>query len=365
VTLGAAPVDLPLEELIKEEARRLGFILAGVTAPDPPAHASVFETWLGHGRHGSMDYLASERSRIRRADPRQIMPECRSIIVLAAPYSNPGSQSPAASDDVRGQPRGRVAAYAWGQDYHEVLPERLHALVGFIERKVGRPVSNRCCTDTAPILERDLAQRAGLGWIGKNTCLINPRHGSYVLLAEILVGIELKADVPLETDHCGKCTRCIEACPTECILPDRTIDARRCISYLTIELKTPIPTDLRSLTGNWIFGCDICQMVCPWNRFAADEGDRAFSSRDRSPRPVLEEQLRLSAEEFRSQFRRTAIQRAKFEGYLRNAAVAAGNTTDTDAIPSLCAAAKLDSAMVREHAAWAIQKLRHADEQHQ
>ena len=169
----------------------------------------------------------------------------------------------------------RIASYAHGDDYHDILPARMKELVQFIEEQVGGPVQNRYYTDTGPILERDLAQRAGIGWIGKNTCLINPKQGSYFLLSEILLDLELEPDPPFTTDHCGTCTRCIEACPTDCILPNRTLDARRCISYLTIELKDDIPLELRDKIGDWVFGCDICQQVCPWNRFAA-EGDPAF-----------------------------------------------------------------------------------------
>ena len=215
-----------LKGAIKDHARRLGFPLAGVTTPEPPPHLSIFERWLDAKRHGGMHYLSDDRARTRRADPRLILPECKSILVLAAPYADPKSaQAPEGPD-----PTGRVAAYAWGDDYHNTLPVKLQELVTFIEAQVGHPVPTRYYTDTGPILERDLAQRAGLGWIGKNTCLINPKHGSYFLLAEILLGFELEPDPPFATDYCGTCTRCIEACPTECILQSRTIDACRCIS---------------------------------------------------------------------------------------------------------------------------------------
>src|SRR5688572_26633568 len=240
-----------LKERIKAKSQQLGFTLAGVTTPEPPPHYSTFEHWLSQGQHGTMNYLATETSRARRADPREILPECKSILVLATPYSPP---SPSRRGD-----GGEVASYAWGDDYHDVLPARMKELVQFIEEQVGGPVKNRYYTDTGPILERDLAQRAGIGWIGKNTCLINPKQGSYLLLSEILLDLPLEPDAPIVTDHCGTCTRCITACPTQCILPDRTIDARRCISYLTIELKDEIPTELRDKIGNWVFGCDICQ----------------------------------------------------------------------------------------------------------
>jgi len=345
-----------LAQTIKDQARRLGFPLAGVTTPDPPPHLSTFERWLEAGRHGEMAYLADERNRARRADPRQILPECKSILVLAAPYADPKSAE--AFEKPAPGPVGRVASYAWGDDYHEVFIPKLEELVVFIEEQVGHPVPNRCYTDTGPLLERDLAQRAGLGWIGKNTCLINPKHGSYFLLAEILLGIDLEPDTPLTTDHCGTCTRCIEACPTSCILPDRTIDARRCISYLTIELKDDIPKELRPLLGDWVFGCDVCQMVCPWNRFATDTVEGALSPRPDAPRPNLIRELELTPEAFNRKFKNSPIKRVKRRGYLRNAAVAAGNSGDENTIPALEKAGKDHEPTVREHANWALAKVR-------
>jgi epoxyqueuosine reductase len=335
-----------LKQTIKDKARQLGFILAGVTTPEPPPHLSTFENWLAQGRHGTMDYLATDRARLRRADPRQILPECRSILVLGTPYSPP---SPRRRGD-----GGEVASYAWGADYHDVLPERMKELVSFIEEQAGRPVKNRWYTDTGPLLERDLAQRAGIGWIGKNTCLINPSHGSYFLLSEILLDLDLEPDPPLTTDHCGTCTRCIEACPTDCILPDRTLDARRCISYLTIELKEDIPVELREKIGDWVFGCDICQAVCPWNRFAG-EGDPAFEMK--TPPPSLTEELTLSHGAFNQRFKGSPIKRAKRRGYLRNVAVAIGNTGDMHALPVLQNALNDEEPLVREHARWAIEQI--------
>jgi len=347
-----------LEQNIKEEARRLGFLLAGVTTPDPPPHMSAFEDWLLQGRHASMDYLADDRSRARRADPRLILPGCKSILVLAIPYSKPSlPPSPLPLGEEQKGGRGRIAAYAWGDDYHIVLPERLRALVQFIENKVGHRVPNRWYTDAGPILERDLAQRAGLGWIGKNTCLIHPKHGSYFLLAEILLDLELETDPPFTADQCGTCTRCIEACPTECILPDRTIDAGRCISYLTIELKDEVPDDLRPALGNWVFGCDICQMVCPWNRFAMPDGDPAFSSSEGMSQPDLAHELELTPNEFNRKFKNSPIQRAKRRGYLRNAAVALGNSGGPEAIPILEKAMRDLEPLVQEHAAWALKRI--------
>ncbi len=296
-----------------------------------------------------MSYLATEKARTRRADPKEILPECKSILVLATPYD-----SPLPLGEGLGARAGvRVASYARGEDYHNVLPARMEELVRFIEEQVERPIKNRYYTDTGPILERDLAQRAGIGWIGKNTCLIHPKQGSYFFISEIFLDLELEPDTPFVTDHCGTCTRCITACPTDCILPNRTLDATRCISYLTIELKDDIPVELREKIGNWVFGCDICQMVCPWNRFAT-EGDPAFL--DKEP-PLSPEDLTLTPQTFNQRFKRTPVSRAKRRGYLRNVAVALGNTGDMLALPVLQNALKDDEPIIREHAQWAIEKI--------
>ncbi len=341
-----------LKQAVKAEARRLGFMLAGVTSADPPPHYPAFTAWLAQGRHGEMAYLASDASRQRRADPRALLPDCRSILVLAAPYSAPAPAPQNAS-------RGRVAAYAWGEDYHETLSDRLRQLGDFIQAQAGQPVVLRGYTDTGPLLERDLAQRAGLGWIGKNTCLIHPQTGSYFFLAELLLSIEMEPDPPFAADHCGTCTRCIQACPTGCILPDRTLDARRCISYLTIELKGEIPVELRRLTGDWVFGCDVCQQVCPWNqRFAPAEGDPAFAARPGLPFPDLEAELALTPEAFNRKFKGSAVRRAKRRGYLRNAAVALGNHRRLEAVPALRQAAQEEAeALIRQAAAWALEQM--------
>ena len=347
------PTDL--KERIKAKALELGFVLAGVTTPEPPPHYSTFENWIAQGQHGTMNYLADERSRTRRANPLEILPECKSILVLATPYMSPSPRGRGA----RGEGEARVASYAWGEDYHDVLPARMKELVQYIEEQAGGPIKNRYYTDTGPILERDLAQRAGIGWIGKNTCLINPKQGSYFLLSEILLDLALQADLPIVTDHCGTCTRCITACPTQCILPDRTLDARRCISYLTIELKDDIPTDLRPLIGDWVFGCDICQMVCPWNRFAV-EGDPAFGTQN--PSHSLTEELEITSQEFNQRFKRTPIKRAKRRGYLRNVAVALGNTANWHALPVLNQALEDPEPLVREHAKWALEEIKRKNE---
>jgi epoxyqueuosine reductase len=345
----ATPDPALLTAFAKHRAHALGFQLVGVTGTEPPDHLDVFAKWLSEGGHGEMGYLAAPRARQRREDPRRILPECRSILVVGANYL------PAEL----GEADGRVAAYAVGEDYHHVLPRRLERLVEDLSARVGRPIAHRIYTDTGPLLERELAQRAGLGWIGKNTCLIHPRHGSYFLLAEVLLDLELVPDPPFISDHCGSCTRCLEACPTQCIRPDRTLRADRCISYLTIELKGAIPRELRPPVGEWAFGCDICQQVCPWNvRFAEPTADPDFQPRPFLRQAGLEDFLRLDGEAYRSELRGSPLKRVRRAGLLRNAAVAAGNRRDPELVPALRSILlEEQSAMVRSHAAWALGRI--------
>jgi epoxyqueuosine reductase len=347
-----------LKNEIAAEAKRLGFNLVGVARPAPPPHVNVYENWLEQGRHGEMSYLSTERARARRADPSLILPQCKSILVLGMDHTIPApSEMIPGKDDPQDQTfSGRIASYAWGKDYHDVIPLRLQELVEFIEARVGEPLPNRYYTDTGPILERELAQRAGLGWIGKNTCLINPAHGSYFLLAEIFLGIDLEPDPPFTADRCGTCSRCLEACPTGCIQPDRTIDASQCISYLTIELKGSIPLELRPNIGNWIFGCDICQQVCPWNqRFADSNGVKGLTGNAQFGFPDPIEELSLSPQEFNRKFKGSPIKRAKRRGYLRNAAVVLGNLKPATAVLSLTESLSDEpEPLIRGHAAWAL-----------
>lgn len=326
-----------LTRAVKAEAQRQGFHLVGVTTPEPPAHLDVYTRWLAQGHHAEMGWMANQRARLRRADPRLILPECESILMLGY-FPPPPAPLPAGEG-------GKIAAYAQGQDYHETLPPRLKAMVEFVEAQVGHSVPNRWYTDTGPVLERELAQRAGLGWVGKHSNLIHPKVGSYFLLAEIFLGIELIPDAPFTADHCGTCTRCLEACPTDCILPNRTVDANRCISYLTIEHKGFIAPELRPKFGNWVFGCDICQQVCPWNKALIPPP---------GPLPNLIAELALTPQAFNRKFRGTPLKRAKRRGYLRNLAVALGNQGDAAVIPVLIEALDDIEALVRGHAAWAL-----------
>jgi len=296
-----------------------------------------------------MDYLARPDAVHKRSHPKEILPECQSILVLGIHYN----ASPQAQTE---SGKGRIAAYAWNDDYHDILKPRLLALTAYIEKQSGNLLANRWYTDSGPILERDLARRAGLGWIGKNSMLIHPQAGSFFLLAEIFLSIPLDPDPPLPTDHCGSCTRCIDICPTDCILPDRTLDARRCISYLTIELKGPIPEDLRQPIGDWAFGCDLCQQVCPWNiRFAPPEGDPAFAPRPGIPQIDLLEEINLTPQTFNQKFKGSPVKRAKRRGYLRNVATILGNQKDPAAVPALIQTLKAEpEALIRQHAAWAL-----------
>jgi epoxyqueuosine reductase len=337
-----------LTTFVKAEALQLGFDLVGITGPEPPDHLEEFSRWLSQGRHGEMGYLATPRARQRREDPRKVLPECRSILVVGANYLPPG----------HGEGTTGVAAYAVGQDYHDVLPRRLENLLDSLETYSGRSIVHRIYTDTGPLLERELAQRAGLGWIGKNTCLIHPRKGSYFFLAEVLLDVELVPDPPFVADHCGSCTRCLEACPTQCILPDRTLQADRCISYLTIEVKGDIPIELRSAIGGWLFGCDVCQQVCPWNlRFAQPTADPAFQPLPWAQMAGLQDFLQLDPATYRQELRDSPLKRPRRGGLLRNAAVVAGNQGDPSLIPALRTLLEEPEPKVRAHAAWALGRI--------
>lgn len=336
---------------IKARALELGFDLAGVAEAGPSQQHDAYLEWLRAGFHGTMSYLARPDAVARRRDPRAILPGARSVVVVAMSYYVP-NREPAAND---ARPRGRIARYARNDDYHDVMTRRLEALVGFMRAEAGQEVQARVYVDTGPVLERELASRAGLGWIGKHTNLIHPRWGSWLLLGEIITDLALEPDPPFEQDHCGTCTRCLVACPTGALVAPRVLDARRCISYLTIELKEPIPPDLRPLMGEWIFGCDVCQEVCPWNqKFARLTTELAFRPRDDLAALDLMALLSLDEEGFRRRFQGSPIRRAKRRGLLRNVAVALGNLGDQVAIPALARALDDSEPLVREHAAWAL-----------
>jgi epoxyqueuosine reductase len=338
-----------LANRIKIRARQLGFTLVGIARPHPSDHAAFYGDWLAKGYHGEMAYLARPDAVKKRADPRRVMPETRSIVVVGLNYY-PGDFPSA------GGQRGRVSRYAWGADYHDVMLERMDRFAEWINGQLGQRLTYRAYVDTGPLLERELAQRAGLGWIGKNTNLIHPRIGSYFFLGELLIGLELEPAPPFSDERCGTCTACLDACPTGALTAPYTLDARRCISYLTIEHRGSIPEETRPLISDWVFGCDVCQEVCPWNRRFA------HPAREPTFRPVnatldLSKVLALDEDGFRSRFRDTPLWRARRAGLLRNAAVVLGNLGDSAARPALGHALSDPEPLVSGHAAWALSRL--------
>lgn len=318
--MSAADSSEPIKTKIKAEAFRLGFSFCGFTTAEPPAEYFRYETWLRQGFHAGMDYLNTERHRESRRNPAGLMPSVKTILSLGWRYP---LRQPGQRDELK---RFLVAGYAAGADYHLLLAEKTLPLIEFISKELGGDVEAKFFTDSAPILERELAMRAGLGWIGRNSCLISPQFGSSFLLAEIFLSADIVPDKPFTREHCGRCRRCIDACPTHCILSDRTIDTAKCISYLTIEHKGVIPASLHPSVGNWLFGCDVCQMVCPWNQKPSALYDRS-GLLDLSIEETVE-LLWLDKTQFTARFRDSAIFRTKWNGLLRNALIVLGNSSD-------------------------------------
>jgi len=316
---------MSLESQIKELATSLGFDLCGITTADPPDHATAYRQWVADGCHGEMRYMT------RRLDPTVLLPGCRSVVVVGLNYYHPGVP--------------HLARYVGSRDYHDQMGEKL--------RELARPVNGLWYVDTGPLLERDLAQRAGIGWIGKHTNLIHPRFGNWILLGEVLTKLQLRPDAPAR-GRCGACRRCLDACPTGALTAPYRLDARRCISYLTIELKGPIPVEWRPLIGERVFGCDDCLAACPWNRFAHLSNERPCEL------PPLTEMLSWSDQQFADFFRGSAVLRLNRERFLRNVCVVLGNRRDPSALPALERAAQDPSPLVREHVEWAIAQLRNA-----
>ncbi len=302
---------------IKHLAADLGFDHVGIAPTASVRRSEYLRTWLDAGRAGAMAYL--HRNHAIRIDPRRLLDQARSVIVVAMNYRQ---QEPEQPND--GPPRGRVAMYAWGDDYHDVLKRRLHLLVDRMRLAIDEPFETRCCVDTAPILEREWAEAAGIGWIGKNTMVLNQGLGSYFFLGEVVTTLELAYDEPL-ADHCGRCTRCLEACPTGAFPAAYEMDASKCISYLTIEHRGDIPDAFHAPMGDWIFGCDICQQVCPYNH-AAPLTD-VFAVRPPGPTPLLQELLSWSSDEYRRTLKGSAMKRATPEMLQRNAGIALRNAS--------------------------------------
>jgi len=331
---------------VKTAARDLGFDPVGVAPALPPEHWPFFEKWLSDGHAGEMAWLS--RNGERRQDPTQIVPGARSIVCVGMNYEPP--ESPKESPD---RASGRISRYARGDDYHDVMKSRLMELLRLIQ-ELDLGAEGRVYVDTGPVLERDHAARAGLGWFGKHTNLIHLEKGSWFFLGEIIVTTDLIPDAPV-TDHCGTCRLCMDACPTNAIPAPYVLDSTRCISYLTIELRGPIPDDLRPGMGRWVYGCDLCQEVCPWNqKHAHPTAEPAFQSRDGFEAPDLQELLGLDPEAFSRRFRKSPIKRTKRRGLLRNAAVALGNLKRPESVPALAKALGDQEPLVRGHAAWAL-----------
>jgi epoxyqueuosine reductase len=364
-----------MKEKIRQRARELGFDDCRFTTAAAPASVDKFQDWLAEKRHGEMAWI--ERNASKRIDPQKVLPGARSIIMLAANYGTrverreskvepPDSARPSTLNPVKGrgphgalrpQPStGLIARYACFDDYHELLGGRLKQLTQFVNQLGGAETHSLWYVDTGPLLERDFAQRAGIGFIGKHTNVISRRFGNWILLAEIVTTLELGPDAP-EKNHCGNCTRCIEACPTRAITAPFQLDARRCISYLTIELKGSIPVELRPAIGNRIFGCDDCLAACPWNRFAREGKLMQEHARPELAAPDLVELLQLDEAGFKSRFAGTPILRTKRRGLLRNVCVALGNTGDVSALPVLSQAAKDSEPLIAEHARWALERI--------
>jgi epoxyqueuosine reductase len=334
---------MSLESDLKNHARALGFSLVGIARADDADAFAHFQEWLANGYAGTMRYM-EQRAEARRS-PTSILPEVRSVVMVALEYGESRSQE----SGVRSNKEaivGNVARYAHGPDYHTILRVKLKELLAWVQ--AHRPTCHgRAVVDTAPLLERDFARRAGLGWIGKNTMLINKHRGSYFFLGALLLDFELTPDEPHTGFHCGTCTACLDACPTDAFPAPGVLDARRCISYLTIEHRGSMPTDLRSGVGDWLFGCDICQEVCPWNR------------RDESQPETIDAVAMLSLTEaaFRERFGGSALERARRRGLVRNAAIVLGNTGDERALSALRRATIDEDESVREAAHWAIEQI--------
>jgi len=323
-------------------AGSLGFDLCRVARADAPPHAQEFRAWLADGRAGEMTWL--ERNADRRTDPQLVLAGAQSIVVLAMSYWVEG-RAPLDS-----AARGTIARYAWGDDYHDLVAGKLQQIDAWLRAHGG---VQKCYVDTGPVLERDLAAVAGAGWHGKSTMLVHPRLGTWFFLAEVLTTLALPPDAPMP-DHCGKCVRCISACPTGAITAPRQLDARRCLSYLTIENKGPIPDEFRALLGDRIYGCDDCLDACPWNRFATASRETAFAAREFVYGWALRDFLRLDDAGFRNLFRGSPIKRIKRRGFLRNVCVALGNVGTADDLPALREAAVDPEPLIAEHASWAL-----------
>jgi epoxyqueuosine reductase len=333
---------------IFQRALQAGFDDCRFTTALPPGHAANFQKWIQEGRHGQMEYLA--RNAHKRVDPEQVLAGARTIVTLAASYATAPGGTPLPGG------AGEIARYARYGDYHDIMASKLKSLAAFMD-SLNPAARSLWYVDTGPLLERNLAERAGVGFIGKHTNLISRKLGNWIFLAEIITTLELKPDAP-EKNHCGSCRRCIDACPTAAITAPFQLDARRCISYLTIELKGAIPEELRPMIGRRIYGCDDCLAACPWNRFAREGSMMRPHGRPDLAAPDLIELLSLDEPAFARRFAGTPIRRTKRRGLLRNVCVALGNIGDESALPALSRAAADPEPLIAEHARWAIERVK-------
>lgn len=342
---------------VKAQAHALGFNLVGITPAQPSPTLWAYERWLAAGMHAEMGYMARPDRLARRRDLRVILPNVRSLVVVGVDYRAAGVFDALLNDPTR----GRVASYAWGLDYHDVLTPRLRAFAEWLAGLLAHDHAEY--VDTGALLERSHAQQAGLGFIGKNTMLIHPRRGSYVVLGEMLTSAAFdEYDTPHRQTMCGTCTRCLRACPTNAFPQPYVLDARLCISYHTIENKGQIPEALRPQFGNWLFGCDVCQDVCPFQRFSTPTTEAAFNAVDVwRVAPLLSDVLALSDEAFIARYRGTPLYRIKRERLVRNACIAAGNSADVRLLAPLASLRDDASPLIREAAAWAIGQLTRKD----
>ncbi len=371
---------MSLTDRVKEKAHALGFDLVGIAPVQRATHADAYASWVEAGYAAQMGYMVRDVE--RRQNPQLVLPGAQSVVVVGLSYYQGDCPEVLWNDPSR----GRIARYAWGSDYHETMTPRLGDLAEFIAGELRQDVALRVYVDTGPVLERDAAALAGLGFIGRNTNLISPLYGSFLFLGEILVATQLDYDQPAVQEGaeitwrrpaaaadrgqtqpapagCGQCRRCLAACPTGALTAAYVLDSRRCISYLTIELKGSIPETIRPQMGNWIFGCDACQSVCPWpRRYARSAAIKAPDVDPERVAPRLLDLITLSESQFRQRFRNTPLWRSKRRGLLRNVAVALGNWGSQAALPALRRAAQDSEPLVREHAAWALEQIRNKGE---
>jgi epoxyqueuosine reductase len=333
---------MTLEQQLKQKALEIGFSQVGICSVDEREEVEHLSEWISKGFHGQMQYMENPK----RTNPGEVLPDCNTIIIVLLNYRWPeGADQPQ---------EAMISKYAWATDYHRVMLPMLEQLNAYL-KELAPDVASKAYVDTGPISEKYWAQKSGVGWIGKHTNVLNQQGSSWFFIGVLLTDLKLQPDQPVE-DHCGTCARCIEACPTRAIVAPYVLDSRLCISYLTIELRESIPVELRPLIGNRIFGCDDCQDVCPWNRFAY-AGDPRFNPRPEILAATLGEYLQFTPEEFRSRFQGTNVLRAKYRGFIRNCLVAAGNSKRPELRNEISRHLQSEDEMIREHAEWAMQQL--------